>query len=98
MLKHFTEVDGKVIELPESSAKFVNITQGPAILADDKAIEKDKVGFTNPNLHRRVKEDRTVGDKEYLPREYNLSIQGVDSYRTTESFIHDEESELREEP
>lgn len=98
MLKHFTEIDGELVELPEASEKFVNMAQGPAVPADDNALDKDRVGFTHPNLHRRVKGDRTIGDSEHLPREYSLSIRGVDSYRTTESFIHDEESILREEP
>lgn len=80
------------------SKEFVPITQGPAKLADDTALQKDNVGFTYPNLHRRICKQRTVGQDECAPREYRLSIQGVDSYRTTESFVHDEESTSREEP
>ena len=74
------------------------MTQGPAVLADEEARQKDEKGITHPNLHRRIKSDRTIGEGEYLPREYTLSVQGVDSYRSTKTFMHDEESTLVEIP
>lgn len=80
------------------SKEFIKMTQGPAVIADEEALQKDKQGFTHPNLHRRVKSDRTIGEDEYLPREYQLSVQGVDSYRSTRTFVHDEESTTSETP
>lgn len=80
------------------SKKFIKVTQGPAVLADSVALKKDKDGFTNPNLHRRIKVKKTTGKDEYLPREYELSVRGVDSYRSTKMFIHDEESTTTETP
>lgn len=80
------------------SQEFIKLTQGPAVLADEGALQKDRQGFTHPNLHRRIKVDRTIGESEYLPREYELSVQGVDSYRLTKTFVHDEESTHSEAP
>lgn len=74
------------------------MTQGPAVFADDEALQKDEQGLTHPNLHRRIKTNKTVGEDEYLPREYELSVRGVDSYRSTKTFIHDEESTTTETP
>ena len=80
------------------SDRFIQMTQGPAVLADAEALQKDENGFTHPNLHRRIKVDRPLGEDEHLPREYALAVYGVDSYRTTESFVHDEESTTEETP
>ena len=80
------------------SKEFIRMTQGPAVLADGEALQKDEQGFTHPNLHRRIKVNTTVGEDEYLPREYELSVHGVDSYRSTKTFIHDEESTQVETP
>lgn len=68
-----------------------------------------KFGYTHPNLHRRI-DLEAIGDSEYpfmyydengLP--YNQSIvlgvwDGFNSYRTTTTYIHDEESETCEIP
>lgn len=80
------------------SSEFIKMAQGPAVLADEEALQKDAKGLTHPNLHRRIKIDKTVGEEEYLPREYKLSVQGVDSYRSTKTFVHDEESTTTETP
>lgn len=80
------------------SREFIKVTQGPAVLADSVALKKDKDGLTNPNLHRRIKVNKTTGENEYLPREYELSVRGVDSYRSTKMFIYDEESTTTETP
>lgn len=97
MLKHFIETSEGLIELEEASPEFIKMAQGPAILADEKALSKDKQGLTHPNLHRRIKTNTTIGEED-LPVDYGLSIQGVDSYRSTIILSHDEESTTRETP
>lgn len=60
-------------------------------------VAKDNVGFTNPNLHRRITPtDRDL--PEVKRREYKVRIQGLNSIRTTISSIHDEESNTSEIP
>lgn len=44
--------------------------------------------FTHPNLHRRI----YTNPDEKIVRKYKLNIYGTCSWRTTETFIHDEES------
>lgn len=71
--------------------------QGPAELATEDDLERDELGFTNPNLHRRVEpHDPPIADdprnQEIAPRSYQLNIQGVRSYRTTQINVHNEES------
>ena len=44
--------------------------QGPAKLASDEDLERDEVGFTNPNLHRRI--DPHAEEGEYLPQTGNI--------------------------
>lgn len=76
--------------------------QGPATLADNDAINKDKLGFTHPNLHRRIESDRPIHSyldaesgleiSEIKPRDYQIGVYGTDSYRTTTKYVHDEES------
>ena len=51
--------------------------------------ERDDIGFTNPNLHRRI--EHNVNEGEVGPRNYNLAIQTIYSYRTTEYATHDED-------
>ena len=80
------------------SKDFIPLTQGPAVLADEEALNKDRTGYTHPNLHRRIRTDRSKGEGEYLPREYNLSVRGVNSYRGTEMFMHNEEATDTEVP
>lgn len=74
------------------------MTQGPATLADTEALQKDLQGFTHPNLHRRVRTNRPIREDEYAQRGYEFEVRGVDSYRTTHSFVHDEESTTKESP
>lgn len=80
------------------SKEFIKLTQGPAVLADEEALKKDEAGLTHPNLHRRIKEDKTIGENEISPREYEIAVRGVDSYRSTKTFVHDEESTTTEIP
>lgn len=77
--------------------KYPRAGQGPARLADESDLERDALGFTHPNLHRRVDpQDPDTADSEYnqekYPRGYQLMIQNVHSYRTTTINAHDEES------
>lgn len=70
------------------------IGQGPAkeVKLDD--LERDKLGFTHPNLHRRIfRYPEGSGN-----RKYKLGIYGYNSYRTTEIITHDEESTTSEIP
>lgn len=119
-LQELTYIDADGIEHP-----YPSYGQGPhrivlkadGTIVDQDAYDKDVIGFTNPNLHRRVNpqeppeptdpnydpKDPTSVDRSYLnrelkPREYELEIQGVHSYRTTTMFVHDEESITTEIP
>ena len=68
-------------------------------------------GYTNPNLHRRIDNDAeipqgsdypfVVYDEDGNAYKQNTVIgvwDGIHSYRTIETFIHDEESETCEIP
>ena len=66
--------------------------------ASDAELEKDTLGFTNPNLHRRINNDGKVIDPELKPRQYNLSISGYNSYRGVDVTLHDEDSTASEIP
>lgn len=57
-------------------------------LSEDDQI-RDDVGFTNPNLHRRV--DPTEQDEgEFDVRDYELRILGLYSQRTTSYHYYDD--------
>ena len=79
-------------------APFPVLTQGPATLATEEDIKKDEGIYTHPDLHRRIKTNTSQLEGEVSPRKYEISVNGVDSYRTTTSYTHDEESITREEP
>lgn len=64
--------------------EFISLTHEPAKPADDVALAKDKIGFTNPNLHRRVE---TESESDLMKTDYSLSIIGVNSYRLTSQTI-----------
>ena len=78
------------------------MAQGPAKPVEPGSEEerKDLVdGITKPNLHRRIDNESTPLDEgEIKPDTYELTVQGVSSYRTTTHTIHDEESETSEIP
>ena len=60
---------------------------------------KDDLGFTNPNLHRRVDPHPPTDLKEVRARNYTIGVYDkLNSYRTTEIFYHDEESTTCEIP
>lgn len=77
--------------------KYPLVGQGPARLADEADLARDVLGFTHPYLHRRIdpqdppKADNVL-NQEVAPRGYQLQIQNVHSYRTTQINVHDEES------
>lgn len=76
---------------------FIRMGQGPAILADEDDLERDALGFTNPNLHQRVEpHEPAIADdprnQEIAPRSYQLGIEGVRAYQTTQLYVHNEES------
>ena len=71
--------------------------QGPAKPATADELARDELGFTHSNLHRRVDpHDPPVAEnplnQEVAPRSYQIGIQNVHSYRTTQINVHDEES------
>ena len=77
---------------------------------DGEEKAKDDLGYTNPNLHRRIDtaEYRDKGHSYFInpsqeeideynlnlnampPNEYSLRIHGVNSYRTTTVYLHDD--------
>lgn len=90
--------DIKYIEYPETGRLLydekldsVTVDTG-ARPADAEDLANDAYGYTHPNLHRRIdpQEPDTSKSGEVLPRDYELSIQGVNSYRTTTTHFHDD--------
>ena len=60
---------------------------------------KDDLGFTHPNLHRRVDVQQPTDPREVAPRKYTVGVYDkINSYRTTEISYHDEESTTCEIP
>ena len=75
------------------------LAQGPAKLATPDDIEKDKIGITNPNLHRRIDEDLTPLEPEQVEKDTHfLLVAGTNSYRHTTHYYHDEDSTTSEIP
>lgn len=69
--------------------------QGPWVeITDPESVEaqRDEIGFTNPNLHRRKSDLIPEGT------DYTIAIHGLNSYRYTESETHDEDSRTSEVP
>lgn len=82
-------------------AETAKVGQGPAKVVnnDTDEMKKDEFGYTNPNLHRRVDESFDhIPANESSPRNYELGIYNVNSYRTVTMHKHDEESETSETP
>lgn len=73
----------------------------PATTLTDEDIERDEHGYTHPNLHRRIDPHTIHNDTDHMefkPRQYTIGILSTNSYRTTEMFTHDEDSETSEVP
>lgn len=66
--------------------------QGPAKIANEQDLARDDMGYTNPNLHRRINTSQSDNIS------VTVGIYGVDSYRTIEYKVHDEESTTSEIP
>ena len=114
----YTDSAGIEHQFPSASHGFGTVQKTDGTIVDPLAFKKDQeIGFTNPNLHRRIvtqdppapedpnydpddpeSVDRSYLNKEVAPREYDLGIQGVHSYRTTTLVVHDEESTTTEIP
>lgn len=62
----------------------------------DEDQARDDLGFTNPNLHRRI--DPSQPEGEYAPRDYSLFVNGTNSYRLTESYDYEDEENPDEIP
>jgi len=96
-------VDGVVVsstdyKLDKSNLKVTFVTAAPAN-ESHIVIEYSSSGYTYPNLHRRIDNKSTpLQEGEVAPDTYNLTVSGVNSYRTTESFYHDEDSTTSEIP
>lgn len=67
---------------------YPTMTQGPWVIADPVAEAKDELGFTHPNLHRRLDAKMPDDEEEILPREYVVDLMNVNSYRTTKYRTH----------
>lgn len=79
--------------------QIVKVAQGPAKLATSEDLKKDAHGLTHPNLHTRIEpQDPSPESGEVKPTDYELTIQNVNSYRTTHKHYHDEESSKSEIP
>lgn len=80
-------------------SKIVKVAQGPAKLATNEDLKKDAHGMTHPNLHTRIEpHDPPPESREVRPADYDLTVQNVNSYRTTHKHYHDEESSESEIP
>lgn len=78
---------------------YPKTAQGPAKPADNTDLNHDQVGLTYPNLHRRIDNEVTPLDPgEVAPDTYSICVSGVNSYRTTTSITHDENSTTSEVP
>lgn len=81
------------------STEVKKVAQGPAKLATAEDLKLDAHGMTHPNLHTRIEpHEPTPESGEVHPRDYDLTVQNVNSYRTTHKHYHDEESSESEIP
>lgn len=89
------EIDGKLyyLDVENNLHLYPSDSYPPAYPASEEDLDRDEVGFTDPNLHRRVDPripvdaDDAQGN-EIAPRNYNLQIHNLFSYRTTEKITH----------
>lgn len=80
--------------------EFPTMGQGPGTYVDSDSEEQvlDDIGFTNPNLHRRIDPQPDPFPGAVAPNSYSISIHGKDSYRTVTLHTHDEDSDESEIP
>ena len=83
---------GELVLKEDESGQLYFEYEGASAPADEADIEKDTLGFTNPNLHRRFDiHEPAESSGELAPREYDVRIADkVHSYRTTTTFTHQE--------
>jgi len=89
---------GDAVEIAYGSTEYIrDVGDGTA---ENPQISPQPVGFTHPNLHRRIAKDQlsvyqTDGEDgravEAIARTYTLGIHGTNSYRTTTVTYRDEE-------
>jgi hypothetical protein len=85
--------------MPDFNIDDLKYAQGPAKLATPADIDKDEIGITDPNLHRRIDEDLTPLEPEQVEKDtHSLLVAGTNSYRHTTHYYHDEESTTSEIP
>lgn len=94
MRQSLTYIDRETGEIKE----LVLPNEGTARPANEEELAKDELGFTNPNLHRRIDPQQPTDPEEVLPRGYMFAIENGTSYRTTIINTHDEDSETSEIP
>ena len=77
-----------------------SFAQGPAKPATLEDLEHDREGITKPNLHRRIDPDikEEPEGSPVISTEYSITVGGVDSFRTTDQTVHDEDSTTSEVP
>lgn len=73
--------------------------QGPGVPASAEDLAREKSGYTNPNLHRRVNPATpSTKSSEVKPRKYSFMRSSVYELQSTEIFCHDEDSDTEEIP
>lgn len=66
---------------------------------DRYEIFRERQGYTNLDLHRRIdKDEDDFEPPEIVRREYDIGIDSLYSMRSTKKVIHDEKSEVDETP
>ena len=73
-----------------------SVGQGPGRPANAEDIQRDDIGFTNPNFHQRV--DITQLPDESKPKDYTLRLQSTNYFRIVESFPLSDQDESLEIP
>ena len=73
---------------PYDERAYPSSQKGPWVVTSPEDRERDDLGFTNPNLHRRLDVKLPQDDLEVIPREYRVNLMNVSSYRTTKKNYH----------
>lgn len=76
----------------------IHQTPGKGVLVSEDDLNRDNIGYTNPNLHRRVDPVSPSPESgEVKPRNYKFMRQGVYQTQYMETHYHDDsinESEI----
>lgn len=73
---------------------YKKLAHGEMQPATEVDLLKDRIGFTNPNLHRRIETETEAEQEKYTIGVYDRQH----SYRTVDYSTHDEESTTCEIP